>query len=764
MKIKKILDLNAYISFGAFLLIVLSLVWSYRENVKVKRGPDLVEEIRNVAFERMVLQDDFILHAEERAKTQWHVKSEALRRLLDAADRQFTSGYDRDLLREARKDFNASQAAVSSFMGRHERKEPGGSNSIHHSEAESILIGQAFLKTYSLMDSVNRLDVSAERKAASVRERSIVTVVFFLLIGIAAIIRNSAVINRVLSRRIAELGKEMEAIGAGNLDHRIDPAGDDELSALARGANEMAEKLKVSYVSMENLQREIAERERSEETARRETSLRGILLDNLPCIALILKKQTREIVACNAIAREYGAVVGKTCHDTLAVPGTPCPFCLAPEVWKVGESRQVETEYMGKFWHWIWVPFSEDLYIHYIFEITERKAVEREKERLQAQLLQATKMEAVGRLAGGVAHDFNNLLTVITGYSELLRAKVGKDSPMHGELEEIQRAGERASLLTQQLLAFSRKQIIEPKVVRPDRLVTELQKMLSRLIGENIDLQTTTGKALGSVKVDPGQFQQILMNLVVNARDAMPEGGKIGIETANAELDAGYCATHPYVKPGRYVMLAVSDTGQGMDTEVKSHIFEPFFTTKEKGKGTGLGLATTYGAVKQSGGSIEVYSEVGVGTTVKIYLPRVEEEEGQQGKGDRAADLPRGTETVLLVEDEESLRTLGVRILKDLGYGVLEARNGDEGLALAMARKERIDLLLTDVVMPGMGGKELATRLVAHHPETKVLFTSGYTDDAIVRHGVLDEGVLFLGKPYTPSDLARKVRDVLGKA
>jgi nitrogen-specific signal transduction histidine kinase len=398
------------------------------------------------------------------------------------------------------------------------------------------------------------------------------------------------------------------------------------------------------------------------------------------------------------------------------------------------------------------------------YDITDRKRVEAEKEKLQAQLQQAMKMEAVGRLAGGVAHDFNNLLTVIMGYSELLLQKIGKESPMHEEVEEIKRAGERAASLTQQLLAFSRKQIIEPKVVHLDHLVAEMHKMLTRLIGEDIALQATTGKSLGSVKVDPGQFQQILMNLVVNARDAMPDGGKIVIETANVDLDEGYCAVHPYVKPGRFVMVAVSDTGKGMSEEVKAHIFEPFYTTKERGSGTGLGLATTYGAVHQAGGSIEVYSEVGIGTTFRIYLPRIEEEAVKPEKVDRPTDLPGGTETVLLVEDEDTLRTLCERILGDLGYQVMPARNGAEAIAVAQKYGERIDLLLTDVVMPGMSGRELATQLVLHHPEMQVLFMSGYTDDAIGKHGVLDEGVSFIGKPYTPSALARKVRKVLDEA
>ncbi len=396
-------------------------------------------------------------------------------------------------------------------------------------------------------------------------------------------------------------------------------------------------------------------------------------------------------------------------------------------------------------------------------DITGRRRDEEEKVKLQGQLQQAMKMEAIGRLAGGVAHDFNNVLTVITGYCELLLRKAGKESPMHGELSEIKRAGDRAALMTQQLLAFSRKQIIEPKVMKLDRLVAEVLVMLARLIGEDIALQTIAGKSLGSVKVDPGQFQQILMNLVVNARDAMPGGGKVVIETANVELDEDYCALHTYVTPGRFVMLSVSDTGKGMSDEVKAHAFEPFFTTKERGTGTGLGLATTYGVVKQSGGSIEVDSEVGKGTTFKIYLPRVEEEE-KPVKDARLVDLPGGTETVLLVEDEDTVRNLCSRVLGDLGYRVMQARNGAEAVAAAVPRADRIDLLLTDVVMPGMSGKELATQLVPHHPEMKVLFMSGYTDDAIVHHGVLDEGVSFIGKPYTPLALARKVREVLDKA
>jgi PAS domain S-box-containing protein len=394
----------------------------------------------------------------------------------------------------------------------------------------------------------------------------------------------------------------------------------------------------------------------------------------------------------------------------------------------------------------------------------ERKRAYLEKEKLQAQLQQSMKMEAVGRLAGGVAHDFNNLLTAIIGNVSLAQGKIPPSDPVADVLQEANKAAERAAALTQQLLAFSRKQIIEPKVLNLNDLIADLNVMLVRLIREDIMIQILPGEDLGSVHIDAGQFQQVLVNLVVNARDAMPGGGKIVIETSNAELDAGYCSRHPYVRPGRFVMVAVSDTGYGMTGEVKARIFEPFFTTKANGRGTGLGLATAYGAVKQAGGSIEVYSEAGMGTTFKIYLPRVEGEASKLVRDDRPRKLRGGTETVLLVEDEDMVRDLCVRVLDELGYRVLQASNGKEALAVSKGHGGRIDLLMTDVVMPGMNGGELAAQLILHHPGMRVLFTSGYTEDVIVHHGVLDGEVSFLGKPYSPSTLAAKIREVLGKA
>jgi signal transduction histidine kinase len=391
-----------------------------------------------------------------------------------------------------------------------------------------------------------------------------------------------------------------------------------------------------------------------------------------------------------------------------------------------------------------------------------RIRLDEEHQRLEAQYHQAQKMEAVGRLARGVAHDFNNLLTAIMGYAGLTLQTLPPDDPVRSDIEGIQKTAERATNLTRQLLAFARKQIIHPTVLNLNDLILNVDKMLRRLIGEDIELVTLPAPELGQVKADPGQLEQVLLNLAVNARDAMPKGGKLTIETANVTLDEDYTSQHAEVTAGEYVMLSVSDTGMGMTEEVKTHLFEPFFTTKEKDKGTGLGLATCFGIVKQSGGHIEVYSEVDQGTTFKVYLPRLEETVSPVPVQAKSDDLPWGTETVLLVEDESSVRELASRLLRQQGYKVLEAANGDEALRVVQEYAEaEIDLLLTDMVMPQLGGRELADRLKAMWPGVKVLFISGYTDDAVVHHGVLEPGIAFLPKPFSSRILVRKVREVL---
>ncbi|MDB5309034.1 MAG: domain S-box protein [Gemmataceae bacterium] len=386
-------------------------------------------------------------------------------------------------------------------------------------------------------------------------------------------------------------------------------------------------------------------------------------------------------------------------------------------------------------------------------DVSDRKA-------LEEQVQQAKKMDAVGRLAGGIAHDFNNILTVINGYTELFLTRLPAGDPGRAMLKEVREAGDRAAGLTGQLLAFSRKQVVQPRVLDLNVVVAEMERMLGRLIGEDVTLTTSLVPDLGRVRADPSQMEQVLMNLAVNARDAMPKGGRLTIETRNVELDRTYSLGHFEVRPGRYVLLAMSDTGVGMTEEVKRHVFEPFFTTKGQGKGTGLGLATVFGIVRQAGGTVGVYSEPGRGATFKVYLP-VADGPGELAPAGPPPPPARGSETILLVEDEDGVRSLARTVLGEYGYAVLEAADGREAIGIADRHPGPIDLLVTDVVMPGLSGPEVAARVAARRPGVGVLYISGYTDDAVVRHGVLEAEVAFVQKPFRPDDLARRVRAVL---
>lgn len=391
-------------------------------------------------------------------------------------------------------------------------------------------------------------------------------------------------------------------------------------------------------------------------------------------------------------------------------------------------------------------------------DITDRK-------QLEQQLYLSQKLEAIGRLSGGVAHDFNNLLGVIIGYSEAFQRQLGGDHPLREAADEIQNAGKRAARLTQQLLAFSRKQVLEPKVLDLNTVVSDVEKMLRRMIGEDIELRIILASAVGMVKADRGQIDQVIMNLAVNSRDAMPDGGRLTLETSNSELDENDVNRFRYVVPGRYVLLKVTDTGCGMGAELQSHIFEPFFTTKEAGKGTGLGLATVYGVIKQSGGYIWVDSEVGRGTTFKIYLPRVDESKEIVAVQEDSTQGPeQNTGTILLVEDEHSLRKLTRDTLAEVGHSVLEAGDAFRAIEIAEQSNFAIDLLLTDVVMPGMSGRALADKLLAARPGIPVLYMSGYTDGAVAAHGVLESGISILRKPFTRAELIERVNEALRSA
>ena len=456
--------------------------------------------------------------------------------------------------------------------------------------------------------------------------------------------------------------------------------------------------------------------------------------------------------------RPPAELIGKTLHEVF--PKEHADFFLEHIYRALEEGREHRVEYRLQIAGTeIWFdggvsPLTEDSVVWVARDITEHRL-------LEEQLRQSQKLEAIGQLAGGIAHDFNNLLTAINGYSDLTIKRLESEDPLRRNVEEIRKAGLRAASLTRQLLAFSRKQVLQPQVLEINSLITDASRMLRRLVGEHIEFITLVRPEAGRINADPGQIEQVIMNLVVNARDAMPHGGKLIIETDNQYLDDEYATHHVGVKPGQYVSLAVSDTGTGMDDETQARIFVPFFTTKELGKGTGLGLSTVYGIIKQSGGNIWVYSEVGKGTTFKVYLPRVVADPQAYKRSTEPERAAYGTETILLVEDDERVRNLVREVLENYGYRVLEAANGTAALTSSESYRETMHLLLTDVVMPGMSGRDVADRLVALRPELKVLFMSGYTDDAIVHHGVLDANTPFIEKPFTPEVLARKIREVL---
>jgi two-component system cell cycle sensor histidine kinase/response regulator CckA len=503
---------------------------------------------------------------------------------------------------------------------------------------------------------------------------------------------------------------------------------------------------------------------RAEEALKASEAELWALFEAMTDVILVLDAEGRHLkMAPTRPAQMYKPAderVGKTLHEVL--PKEKADFFLEHVRRALDEGPMHRVEYSlpigGKE---VWFegsvsPMTKDSVIWIGRDITERKI-------LEEQLRQSQKMEAIGQLAGGIAHDFNNLLTAITGYSDLTLRRLQAEDPLRSNIEEVKKAGERAASLTRQLLAFSRKQVLQPKVFDLNSVISELEKMLQRLIGEDIELRTVLGVEPGSVKADPGQIEQVIMNLVVNARDAMPYGGKLTIETKNIYLGEEYAHHRSAVDPGSYVMLAISDTGIGMDEKTQARIFEPFFTSKEAGKGTGLGLSTVYGIVKQSDGNIWVYSEVGRGTTFKVYLPRVDESVQEYKRGTEVEEDLQGTESILLAEDEDTVRRLARDVLEMYGYRVLEAPNGGAAFLICERHKEPIHLLVTDVIMPEMSGPELTDRLIRLRPEMKVLYMSGYTDNAIVHRGVLDEGTNFIQKPFTPNALARRVREVLDR-
>ncbi|MDP1832208.1 MAG: PAS domain S-box protein [Geothrix sp.] len=637
-------------------------------------------------------------------------------------------------------------APSGSFLG----SPPGGEKHLY-----------AFSQISTMMTGTNIRVVLAvpEAVAFSVIQRALLRdlLALVLVAGLAM------ALTWVISERLV-VGPVRRLVGATSLlaggefsaRSRI-PHGQGEIGELARAFDEMAA----------SLERREAERGRAEATLREsEERYRGLFENAYDIIythdlarrVTSLNKAGEAIIGYSRdevlgrdivqlVAPEHRSLAGQTIERMLAGEDAAATYEL--EI-VTREGRRVPIEVSSRLIYADGRPIAVQGIAR---DVSERK-------RLQSQLAQAQKMEAVGLLASGIAHDFNNLLGVIIGFCELMEDNPSPRSAPQ-RLSQIKDAGMRAAALTRQLLAFGRKQVLEPRVLDLNAIVTDTVKLIERLIGEDIALRIRLASDLGSVSADLGQMEQVIMNLAVNARDAMVNGGSLSFETANADLDEAYAGTHAGVMPGRYVMLAVSDTGLGMDVETQARIFEPFFTTKEKGKGTGLGLATVFGVVKQSGGNIWVYSELGQGTTFKVYLPRVDEPAEAVEVQNAGAAVPGGTETILLVEDDASLRELAREHLERNGYTVLAAPSPFAALELARLHAGRIQLLFTDVVLPGMNGRALADQLVRMLPEVRVLYASGYPNDAIACHGVLEAGIHFLSKPYMHEALARKVREAL---
>jgi PAS domain S-box-containing protein len=554
-------------------------------------------------------------------------------------------------------------------------------------------------------------------------------------------------LERVILSRVADLSDGITQIGAsGNLSARLEIRGADELAYLGTAINSMLEDLEKAQV----------------EQHQGRTRL-GVMIEKMPAVLWTTDTELRFTSAAGAGLEHLGLrtneLAGKTLFEYFQTKDQEFSPIAAHKKALRGESVTYELEWQRRVFESHVQPLkgSEGELIGVIgvaLDITDRK-------HLADQLRQAQKMQAVGELAGGVAHDFNNLLMVVKGHAEMLLDHLPNSSSQRSNVEQIQTAAERAASLTAQLLAFSRKQVLQARVLDLNEVVGGMIKMVSRVIGENIELAFMPGARLGNVKADPSQLEQVVLNLVVNARDAMPRGGRLTIETASVELDKNYTVQHAVVEPGPYVMLTVTDTGCGMDAKTQARIFEPFFTTKEHGKGTGLGLATVYGVIKQSGGYIWVYSEFGHGTTFKIYLPKIAAKV-EELAAVRPIPVPAsGSETILFVEDEQSVRELVREYLSARGYSVLEASDGIQALDIAAGHPGAIQLLITDVVMPRLSGRELASQVATARRNLKVLYISGYTDDSIFRHGVLEGGMEFLQKPFNLRALAQKIREIL---
>ncbi len=782
-----------YIAVGITVVLVVVLVsvglmTSNRADEQNEQN-EILESMQIGVAELDIVTYDYLLYREERMEQQWNMKYESLGGLLE--------GYEKEeRLESVRAGYVIIGDLFSQITVNYEERQKHIQEGASPEEAdtttwlENRLVGQLLITSNSMMSDISRMAEEALAETVEVqRKTSHIVLIIIIVIGIA-LTTLLVLIIRSISKPLSRLADYSRKVGKGEYGAEIEIRGRDEIAGVASDVKKMVGQLLSAQQEVEKhrahlddlvkertaeLETEIAEHKETEEALKESGNRFRTMFDSMGDGVAIYKavnngddfvfadfnKAGEEI---ENIKREE--LIGKSVIQMF--PGIKESGILEvfQRVWATGKAElHPVTQYkddriVGWRENYIYkLPSGEIVAIYE--DATERKKAEKEKTQMEQQLQQSQKLESIGQLAGGVAHDLNNMLTPILGFGQLLLEKPDEDEERREQLEEIMKAGWRARDLVRQLLAFSRKQTLEFKTFDLNTLLMDFSKLLRSTIREDIVIKLIPAKSLPLVSGDTGQLEQVIMNLAVNAQDAMPDGGELTIETTVVKLDESYAAKHVSVIPGPYVMLAISDTGCGMDEKIREQIFDPFFTTKSKDKGTGLGLATVYGIVKQHNGNIWVYSEPDKGTTFKVYLPVSAETQEEQETAEKTSTVSRGSETILLAEDDEIVRKLALTVLEQSGYTVLVAENGTEALQTLQSHNGPLHLLLTDVVMPKMNGRELFNRVVEKYPSMKVLYMSGYTDDVIDRRGVLNKGVAFIQKPFNVNDLAAKVREVL---
>jgi signal transduction histidine kinase/CheY-like chemotaxis protein/PAS domain-containing protein len=764
LNIRKKLELNTLISLAGILLVALSLAWSFHRDSIAARDMALAEGIRNVAFERILLRDEYLLQAEDGVKKQWEVKSETLRRLLDVADRQLTDGNDRHSLRNIRKEFDASFDSIFGFMEVYGKKLSEGAKTFHLSKPEMERIRLEIRKDSSLKDGIDKLHDSIQEKAEHARVRTVVPVAFFFIAAIIGNIIYSVTLSRELRKRIVALGKEFEIIGAGDLDHRLDEKGDDELSDLVRGCNEMAANLKMSHAMTEDLRQTVITRRRAEEENRESYKRLLAVIDSIGESIYVSDFSTHEILMVNRYVRDLaGDITGKICWQTMQQGQTgPCGFCTnhllvtpegfpaEPVVWEF-QNTLTKRWYKLRDQAILWTD-GRLVRMEIGTDITERRQMQEEMRRLEETSRQNQKLESLGVLAGGIAHDFNNLLTVILGNAEMMSLESPPGGADRGRITDILTAGNRAAELCRQMLAYAGKAPFFLERVDVGDLVNEMMLLLKPGISRKVDLKLNLERDLPPVVGDPSQIRQIVMNLVLNASEAIGDRtGEITMGIGTSWYDEARLRDFEMSEtlfPGPYVHVEVTDTGCGMDAQTRSRIFEPFFSTKFTGRG--LGLASVLGIVRAHKGALKVGSDPGKGTTFRVLFPALTETAKEILAPEPSSTAGwRGKGTILLVDDEESLLSLGTQMLEHLGFTVLTATDGLQAVDLYRERGKGIDLVLMDLTMPRMDGAEAFGELRRMNPDVRIVFASGYSREDMSERfeGKGLEGIL--QKPFT---------------